>query len=934
MASLKGIFGNESTKADEFPTLSFEEQFKELTSLISFFEECSMKTWEFINGMKKELSDSLKTDLMTDTERKRLQSYAAKKSTLLVLGQTNSGKSSFVNELLGGSFMPTSEEPCTSRIVRLKYSEKNYLQVLDKSKPNEGEKIFFDGKRLPKEEIELVESRRADKSWINSTVEVGLNNSLFQNGHLEVIDAPGMSENEALDEIVEECIHGILQVIIYVIDGNSSLRLQERDFLLDLKEKIGNLPIFYLCNKVDKDRTAVEYDRDSDLEDNVDKGPHNELGKELLAYRALSLCHMVPDDIEYTQCPFFHGLSTKEVRDARQKKQSNQYTKQFDDLRFKLLKFIATGVNSHLRSAVEFLCQIQKRVFDFFLNCDLNQDTIPAQDELFSKLEIKEQEYVEEMQKFLYNNLFKFSKAVEDIVKSQRAKIVADASELQFDSIRTGDIVGQNEVVEHCRSQIKDLVLLNVTNKSIERIQPVASVFTRYLRESLEQSLSEVGEQDDNLAILVKMQLKYSFLQHFPARDICPYFDYALMKSGVRPKDNAKKAVNDVWSVIRGKGTYLNAKWKQRIAENVLDNIDCDAIARRICDKIAEDLEDGHQLLQLNLVFMRKFCRAALEVSAVQKKFAVAQSPYFSSLMSKAGALSQTLASDVPSRATVGAQIGRSGNRGRVFEDKTNEKRVVKQLTCAAHHSEMRDEHLLGITRTLRRTQDDISTILRPISLILDGSNAVSVLFPKMVTDLFEILQCDKIQLHQGLRIAQQMADALENCWDRRIYHVDLRTTNILLDFCGNARLNVSKPRDDTIPYPDNQAPFHVPAQNPGANAPDADSMMTLKNHCVYSLAVLLLLLVEEKYCRPPYAQTGKVNEVYAAVDLGEDLKYVSGLKNPKGLFSGGRKKAREIVLSMFDFHEKHNEYLLSQMNYFKFEVTGVISSFDTTVPF
>ena len=97
---------------------------------------------------------------------------------------------------------------------------------MDKSKPNEGEKTFFDKKKVPKEEIELDDSQRGDQSWVNAIVEVGLNNSLLQNGHLEVIDAPGMSENEALDKIVEECIHGILQVIIYVIDGNSSLRLQ------------------------------------------------------------------------------------------------------------------------------------------------------------------------------------------------------------------------------------------------------------------------------------------------------------------------------------------------------------------------------------------------------------------------------------------------------------------------------------------------------------------------------------------------------------------------------------------------------------------------------------------------------------------------------------------------------------------------------------
>lgn len=50
-----------------------------------------------------------------------------------------------------------------------------------------------------------------------------------------------------------------------------------------------------------------------------------------------------------------------------------------------------------------------------------------------------------------------------------------------------------------------------------------------------------------------------------------------------------------------------------------------------------------------------------------------------------------------------------------------------------------------------------------------------------MATNLFESLQSDPILLPQGLRITLQMADAVENCWDRRIYHVDLRITNILV---------------------------------------------------------------------------------------------------------------------------------------------------------
>ncbi|CAH3149551.1 unnamed protein product, partial [Pocillopora meandrina] len=61
MASREGISGNDGTETEEFPAPSFEEQFKDLTSLISFFEECSKQTCEFIDNMKEKFPDSLKT---------------------------------------------------------------------------------------------------------------------------------------------------------------------------------------------------------------------------------------------------------------------------------------------------------------------------------------------------------------------------------------------------------------------------------------------------------------------------------------------------------------------------------------------------------------------------------------------------------------------------------------------------------------------------------------------------------------------------------------------------------------------------------------------------------------------------------------------------------------------------------------------------------
>ena len=83
-----------------------------------------------------------------------------------------------------------------------------------------------------------------------------------------------------------------------------------------------------------------------------------------------------------------------------------------------------------------------------------------------------------------------------------------------------------------------------------------------------------------------------------------------------------------------------------------------------------------------------------------------------------------------------------------------------------------------------RRIQEDIFTVLKPVSLILDGSNKVTVLFPRMNIDLFDRLQSNQenpIGLIRGLRIVQQMTDALENCWIKGIYHVDLRITNVLV---------------------------------------------------------------------------------------------------------------------------------------------------------
>ena len=108
--------------------------------------------------------------------------------------------------------------------------------------------------------------------------------------------------------------------------------------------------------------------------------------------------------------------------------------------------------------------------------------------------------------------------------------------------------------------------------------------------------------------------------------------------------------------------------------------------------------------------------------------------------------------------------------------------------------------------------------------------------------------------------------------------------------------------------------------------------MNTLKTHCAYSLAVLLLLLLGEKYHRPAYAQTENVNEVYAAIAQRKDSEYVSRWKDPGGRHSGGKVEALKIIQTMFNA-QHDGGVLLSLMDNFNLQVAEVLSSYELIEP-
>ena len=158
-------------------------------------------------------------------ERKAIDKCLVVKPTIAFIGQVNAGKSSLANELLGGgTWLPVAPEPCTSRMVRLKYSKTAYKQQIpfqgDPKKPEP-----LKGNRPTKEDIRLSDEEKKDPKLFEVEMLFGVPNP-FLYPDLEFVDLPGWSEKETLNTAITEAVTRIAHpalLPVYVLDGNMTI---------------------------------------------------------------------------------------------------------------------------------------------------------------------------------------------------------------------------------------------------------------------------------------------------------------------------------------------------------------------------------------------------------------------------------------------------------------------------------------------------------------------------------------------------------------------------------------------------------------------------------------------------------------------------------------------------------------------------------------
>ena len=181
------------------------------------------------------------------------EKIAGNKFSILVVGQSKRGKSTFINALLGTELLPVAIIPLTSIITLIKYGEMRNIMV-----------FFNDGpqKEIQQNEIaHYVTEKSNPKNEKNVRyVEVKYPSEYLRNG-VEIVDTPGIASVHIHNTETTYNYLPYADAMIFLVSVEPPITQAEYNFLDDLRGYVSK--IFFVQNKIDM---VDENDREESLE--------------------------------------------------------------------------------------------------------------------------------------------------------------------------------------------------------------------------------------------------------------------------------------------------------------------------------------------------------------------------------------------------------------------------------------------------------------------------------------------------------------------------------------------------------------------------------------------------------------------------------------------------------------------------------------------
>jgi small GTP-binding protein len=179
--------------------------------------------------------------LARDIRTTRIPKLESERFHLVVLGEFNHGKSTFVNSLLGQDVLPTGITPTTASINHVVHAASPTARVVLLS----GESRYLDPGQL-KEWVTVAGGHAAEVAY----VELGYPSDLLVN-NVVLVDTPGVND---LNEQRAEVTYGYVpraDAVVFLLDAGQALKDSEREFLRSRVLEAARERLIFVLGKMD-----------------------------------------------------------------------------------------------------------------------------------------------------------------------------------------------------------------------------------------------------------------------------------------------------------------------------------------------------------------------------------------------------------------------------------------------------------------------------------------------------------------------------------------------------------------------------------------------------------------------------------------------------------------------------------------------------------
>ena len=199
---------------------------------------------------------------------------------VIVLGAFKTGKSTFINALLGEQVLPAYATPCTAVINEIKWNEKKKAVLhfanplpspLAEGLPNEvivhiqnhsGNDVppmEVDPERLEEFVVIRDPAAKHGEGTPYSKVELFWPLELCKHG-VEIIDSPGLNEHAAREKVTMDYLSQI-DAVMFMLNCSQLASMSEMQFFDTYVHGVGHDSAFFICNRIDAVRPRTEQDR-------------------------------------------------------------------------------------------------------------------------------------------------------------------------------------------------------------------------------------------------------------------------------------------------------------------------------------------------------------------------------------------------------------------------------------------------------------------------------------------------------------------------------------------------------------------------------------------------------------------------------------------------------------------------------------------------